>query len=210
MTHSRRGTTLDVHHNIMPPTTAHDVNAELLFTDAMEIQPGIYSLSLPDMVIHSATHLFHEGEFHHGLRDLWDLDRMLRDFPNRMDNFWEVLGRRADALDLTGPLFHALVYVQQIFETPLPQEVVDSVATRGARLRKPVMDFLFRRAFRPDHQACRLPYTGLALYLLYIRSHYLRMPLYLLLPHLARKAWMNHFDKAGESPDEEIRNATQG
>ncbi len=55
------------------------------------------------------------------------------------------------------------------------------------------MDFLFRRAFRPDQPECRLPFTGLALYLLYIRSHYLRMPLYLLLPHLARKAWMGRF-----------------
>ena len=49
------------------------------------------------------------------------------------------------------------------------------------------MDFLFLRAFRPDQPECRLPFTGLALNLLYIRSHYLRMPLYLLIPHLAQK-----------------------
>jgi hypothetical protein len=55
------------------------------------------------------------------------------------------------------------------------------------------MDFLFIRAFRPQQPECRLPLTGLALYLLYLRSHYLRMPLYLLLPHLARKAWMSRF-----------------
>jgi len=30
--------------------------------------------------------------------------------------------------------------------------------------------------------------------MLYIRSHYLRMPLYLLLPHLLRKAWMRRGD----------------
>jgi hypothetical protein len=40
-----------------------------------------------------------------------------------------------------------------------------------------------------------LPHTALALNLLYLRSHYLRMPLYLLLPHLCRKAWMNRFEK---------------
>jgi hypothetical protein len=57
------------------------------------------------------------------------------------------------------------------------------------------MDFLFLRAFRPDHPQSKLPHTALALNLLYLRSHYLRMPLYLLLPHLCRKAWMNRFEK---------------
>ena len=35
-----------------------------------------------------------------------------------------------------------------------------------------------------------------ALNLLYLRSHYLRMPLYLLLPHLVRKAWMRRQDES--------------
>ena len=135
---------------------------------------------------------------------------MLRDFPAENARFWDELLERANALDLTGPLFHALNYASQVFETPMPQRVVDGVATRGALLRKPLMDFLFRRAFRPDHTACQLPHTGLALYLLYVRSHYLRMPLYLLIPHLARKAWMSRFDAEQESPEEEIRNANRG
>jgi len=35
--------------------------------------------------------------------------------------------------------------------------------------------------------------TGFARWLLYVRSHALRMPLYLAVPHLIRKAWMRHF-----------------
>lgn len=205
MTHSKRGTTLDVHHNILPPTAAPNINAELLFADAVEIEDGIYTLSQIDMLIHSATHLFHEGEFHHGLRDLWDLDRMLRDFPERDSDFWENLVGRANELDLVGPLFHALNYAQQVFETPLPDTVMPSIANRATLLRKPLMDFLFQRAFRPDHRQCKLPYTDLALYALYVRSHYLRMPMYLLLPHLARKAWMNRFEEKGETPDENAK-----
>jgi hypothetical protein len=61
------------------------------------------------------------------------------------------------------------------------------------------MDFLFSRAFRPDHPQCKLPYTDLALGILYVRSHLLRMPLYLLLPHLVRKAWMRLFETDGHS-----------
>ena len=195
LTHSKRGTTLDVHHNILPPTAAPNVNADLLFDRLIEISPGLFTLSWPDMVIHSATHLFHEGEFHHGLRDLWDLDRMLRDFPDRDSHFWQQLISRAVELELTSSLSHALNYVQQLFNTPVPEDVNKELKNRAMLLRKPLMDFLFLRAFRPDYPPCRLPFTGLALNLLYLRSHYLRMPIYLLLPHLARKAWMRRFEK---------------
>lgn len=192
LTNIKRGTTLDVHHNILPPTAGPSINANLLLDKLIEVKPGVFTLSWQDMVIHSATHLFHEGEFHHGLRDLWDLDRMLRDFPNRDPDFWEGLVSRARTLGLLGPLFHALTYSQQVFDTPLPEGVIKDAGNRLRVLRKPLMDFLFLRAFRPDHPCCRIPLTDLALYLLYVRSHYLRMPLFLLLPHLARKAWIRH------------------
>ena len=195
LTHIKRGTTLDVHHNILPPTSGSAVDARLLLNNLIEVKTGVFTLSWQDLVIHSATHLFHEGEFHHGLRDLWDLDRMLRDFPDRDPHFWEGLVSRARKLALLGPLFHGLTYSQRIFGTPIPEGTIKDAGSRMRLLRKPVMDFLFLRAFRPDHPQCKLPLTDVALYLLYVRSHYLRMPLYLLLPHLARKAWMRRFDR---------------
>ena len=110
--------------------------------------------------------------------------------------FWTTLVPRAGELDLLDSLFHGLTYTQQVFDTPIPAAVMQQVGSWQRRLRKPLMDFLFRRAFRPDQPECRLAFTGLALGALYIRSHYLRMPLYLLLPHLARKAWIGRFGKA--------------
>jgi len=199
LTNRKRGTTLDVHHNVLPPTARPNVNACLFFDRLIEIKPGIFTLSWQDMVIHSATHLFHEGEFQHGLRDLWDMDRMLRDFPGRDPLFWEGLVSRARELELQVSLFHGLTYAEQLFGTPLPEGIIEDTGTWATSLRKPVMDFLFSRAFRPDHPQCKLPYTNLALTILYVRSHLLRMPLYLLGPHLARKAWMRLFDDDGGS-----------
>ncbi|MEM9253855.1 MAG: nucleotidyltransferase family protein [Pseudomonadota bacterium] len=190
---SERGTTLDLHHNILPPTAGPSVNASLLFENLQPISPGVFSLGHCDMVIHSATHLFHEGEFHHGLRDLWDLDRMLRDFPRQDPNFWSGLLRRAEDLQLTVSLSHGLRYTQAVFNTPVPADVAEACVAQSMQLRRPLMDFLFRRAFRPPHPSCHLPLTGVALQLLYMRSHYLRMPIYMLLPHLARKAWVGKF-----------------
>jgi len=196
--HPERGSTIDLHHTILPPTAKPNVNASLLFDELTEVQPEVFTLSPRDMVIHSATHLFHEGEFHHGLRDLWDLNRMLRDFPHRDPLFWERLVPRARELDLLDSLFHGLTYTQQVFNTPVPTAVMQQASSRVRRLRKPLMDFLFRRAFRPDQPECRLAFTDTALSALYIRSHYLRMPLYLLIPHLVRKAWMGYFAKGQE------------
>lgn len=194
LTHPKRETTLDVHHNILPPTSGPNVDANLLFESLIEIRPGMFTLSWHDMVIHSATHLFHEGEFHHGLRDLWDLDRMLRDFPQRDSQFWPGLISRARALQLLDSLYLGLIYAQRVFGTPIPDHVLEDASSWSRRLRKPLMNFLFLRAFRPRQPQSELPFTALALNLLYIRSHYLRLPLYLLLPHLARKAWMRRFN----------------
>jgi len=199
LTNRKRGTTLDVHHNVLPPTARPNVNANLFFDRLIEVKPGIFTLSWQDMVIHSATHLFHEGEFQHGLRDLWDLDRMLRDFPVRDPRFWEGLVSRARELELQVSLFYGLTYAQQLFGTPLPEGIVEDTGIWSTSMRKPVMNFLFSRAFRPDHPQCKLPYTNLALNILYVRSHLLRMPLHLLLPHLARKAWMRLLEEDGRS-----------
>lgn len=195
----RRGTTLDLHHNILPPTARPNVNAALLFQRLREVRPGVFTLSFQDMLIHSATHLFHEGEFHHGLRDLWDIDRMLRDFPGRDDTFWAELVTRARELELQDSVFHALVYAERVFDTPIPPDVMAAAGTTGRKLRGPLMDFLFMRAFRPAQPDCQLGFTGLALNLLFIRSHYLRMPPYLLIPHLVRKAMMRQSSKAQDS-----------
>lgn len=58
-------------------------------------------------MLHSACHLFHEGEWGHGLRDLVDLDAMLRAFAAE-PGFWSTLLVRAQDLNLGRPLYLAL------------------------------------------------------------------------------------------------------
>jgi hypothetical protein len=52
---------------------------------------------------------------------------------------------------------------------------------------------LLRLALQPQHPSCDTRRSDLARWLLYVRSHYLRMPWYLVIPHLARKTWMQYF-----------------
>lgn len=191
LAHIDRSSNLDVHHTIAPPTACPNTDPGKLFEAMIELQPGLFVLSPADMVIHSATHLFQEGEFSSGFRDVYDLHRLLTHFAEREERFWETLWARALELDLARPTFYGLRYANVIFQTAIPAEVLDRCrAESTGRMRLALMDFLFLRAFEPDHDSCQKPYGGLAKELLYIRSHYIRMPMRLLLPHLFRKAWL--------------------
>jgi len=189
--HIKRRTVIDVHHTILPETTRVKLKAEKLFA-AIRSVPGydnVYTLSDVDMVLHSATHLFYDGELENGFRDLVDLDRLLRNFEQKQD-FWDQLVERAAELDLGKPLYYALHYCNQVLATPVPDVAMRAASKLGgpSKLMSPLMDALFSRALMPDHASCDDAFTPLARWLLYVRSHYLRMPLYLLLPHLLRKA----------------------
>ena len=90
------------------------------------------------------------------------------------------------------PLFYALRYARSLLGTPVPDEVLDEAAAVG-QPSSPIlrlMDALFKRGLTPDHESCRDRFTGIAKWMLYVRSHYLRMPLHLLLPHLFHKAFI--------------------
>lgn len=192
MRHVRRGTVIDVHHAILPETARIKVNTPALFAAARPL-PGhdgrLFVLQPVDMLLHSATHLFHEGELGNGLRDLFDLDSLLRHF-GQIPGFWRELVPRALELGLTRPLYYALRYTTEKLSTPVPSAVVADARSAGgpSMLVGAVMDFSYRRALLPAHSSCDTPGTALARFLLYVRSHWIRMPFPLLAYHLGRKA----------------------
>lgn len=201
-THLRRHSVLDVHHNILPLTARHPPDAQLLLNEARELPhlPGIWVLSPRDMVLHSACHLFHEGEFPNGLRDLADLDSLLRDFAQDAE-FWPHLLARAEQLHLLRPLHYALRYASKLLGTPVPPATLARVAASEAKpLRQWLMDALYLRALRPPHTLSDDRWSSLARWLLYVRAHWLRMPPHLLTMHLTRKAWYR-FTGLSERPD---------
>ncbi|RTL47119.1 MAG: hypothetical protein EKK53_00365 [Burkholderiales bacterium] len=187
--HRQRDTALDLHHTILPPTARVKVNTEALFADALPVpdMPGVRVLAPVTMFLHSAAHLFHEGELDNGLRDLFDLDALLRDF-GRDATFWPRLVPRARELGLGRPLFHALRYTTQLLDTPVPAAVLQSAATDAPAAQR-LLDGCYLRALMPAHASCDDAFTGAARLGLYVRSHWLRMPVGLLATHLARKAW---------------------
>ncbi|MDF1582289.1 MAG: nucleotidyltransferase family protein [Methyloprofundus sp.] len=189
--HLKRQTSLDVHHNILPKTAKFCPDAASLLNNAVQVKhKNSWVLSTEDRVIHSATHLFYEGELEQGFRDVSDLDFLLKEF-SESHNFWQQLLQRATDLKQQLPLYYALRYCRKIFATPIPEGIQRQVERYTSNpLKRILMDALFLRALMPDHPSCDDRWTGLARWLLYIRSHWLRMPMHLLIPHLLRKSWM--------------------
>lgn len=192
MRHIKRGSVLDVHHAILPLTARLKPDSALLLVDTLAAgdDERVRVLSRPDMVLHSAAHLFHEGELEMGLRGLVDLDALLREFGSDLE-FWPALQSRAQRLDLEGPLYQALRYTRLLLQTPVPEgmEVELQVAARrrGAAMHPGLQDALFLRALLPDHATAADRWTPLARWVLYLRGHWLRMPPTLLTWHLVRK-----------------------
>ncbi len=195
MRHVRRNTYIDVHHTITPPTCRFRVDGDALLARVVPVGASgkMLVLAPADMVLHSAVHLFQEGELGRGLRDLLDLKDLIEHFGQH-SQFWPDMFDRADELGLQIPLFHALTHIQRLFGFAPPMQW----APRVARLSpwaptKLLMAWLLAVGLRPDHPSCNTALTGFARWLLYVRSHALRMPLHRVVVHLARKAWMRRF-----------------
>ncbi len=183
MTHIRRGTVLDVHHTILPLTARHapDPASIIALGEPLADTPGVRVPCPEDLLVHSLTHLMHEGELHNGLRDLHDADEMARVF-GADPQFWERLTRRAAGNDLAAPVGLGLALARRTFGAPVPDRVIAALLPGG------VPGWLwpvYRRALAPSDG----PVDALASLAVYARAHALRMPPPMLVRHLAIKAW---------------------
>ena len=202
--HVARRTFLDVHHTIAPPTSRFAIDGARLLERcvALPTEPALSILAPTDMVLHSAVHLMQEGQFHAGLRDLLDLNDLMLHF-GKTPGFWSELVERARELGVGMPLGHTLVQLTRLLGNPVPPEQADAVrALLPTGMRRAAMQVLMTRALQPDHPSCRSPASRLSRWLLYVRSHWLRMPWYQIAPHLWRKGWMRAMDRLRRRQDE--------
>ncbi len=188
--HREREIEVDLHHTILPLTSRIKVPANRLYAAAIPIPSTGYRMLAPaDMVLHSATHLFYDGEIKGGLRDLFDLHDLFVLF-SQDDGFWENLLPRTAELHLPRPLFYALRYTAGLLQTPIPHAILhESKKFRPNPANLAAMDSLVTRVL--TRHAYDRDATPLAIWPLYLRSHWLRMRPLLLMQHLSRKAWRN-------------------
>jgi hypothetical protein len=128
-------------------------------------------------VIHAATHLFADGDLAGGLRNLWDIARLLRDFSAADPRFWTNLGSRASHHALLLPVERAVRLSHQLYGTSAPDSWT----------RPTLADGLFKSRLLARNGWGQETTRGVRLGF-YIRSHWLRMPPMMLARHLWTKA----------------------
>ena len=207
--HGLRQTELDVHHAILPETSRFPSPPSLLFENRILLSGDshVYRLDDVDLILHSASHLFFDGEFKHGLRDLEDIRSLLNTFVDSSGQ-WEKLLARAKELGLSNPGYYALMFCKLWLGSEVPDTVLTEMrlAAGIGRIKNVWMKSLFQQALKPIHPSCEGRLNGFARYLLYVRSHYLRMPLRLLIPHLLIKAVLPFFDRVKKMGKQKQKN----
>ncbi len=212
MQHILRGTIIDIHHNILPVCNDNKIDISLLSAGALIIaeknildnptnyDPS-YVLAPEAMFLHSAIHLFHEGELEQGLRGLSDLDILFSHFESNDQSFSQKLIKLAQQINQQQSLFFAWRYLDKVFNRALPEEARVFVAQYQMQtVRLLTADFTFTHLFNAHHSTTVTWRFTLAAQLAYWRGHLLRMPLRLLIPHLCRKSWLQLIEFTKKEP----------
>jgi len=183
--HRTRDRMIDVHHTILPLTARPTPDAAAMIADSVTLENGLRILNPADIIVHAAAHLIADGDLAGGLRNLWDIDRLLRQFAAEDPDFWATLDTRASLHQLRGPVRRAVRLAQQLYSTPIPAE------WRGWR----PADGLFR-ARLVARNAWGQERRKLLRFAFYVRGHWLRMPPLMLARHLWAKATRKGPDRA--------------
>lgn len=192
LTHRNRGTTIDLHHSLVMPTCRVKVDSEAMINDAvpLSVDGFWWRLKDEDLVLHAAAHLLLNGEFDRGLRDLWDIDALLKLFSSKRSDFFVTLKNRADKIGLAEVLADTLYLLKYFFDAPIPSNVPMS----GGHIRR----LLFRASLGTRHSETKSRFQLISDVLLAVREIYLRLPLKLMMVHLWHKSITAIRDKSND------------
>ena len=202
--HEYRQAVLDLHHTILPPTGRLHPDPALLIEDAVPAGVGRFKVLSPtDMLLHSAAHMFQDGELSGSIRDLADMADLMK-VGGEQAGFWDNLVDRAERLDLARPLFYALRFAERFLGAAVPENVTQQAARFGPSWPvRTLMDALVSRSVLPGDNDKRYDGSAPARTALYIRSHWLRMPPILLTKHLWQKSLNSWAAMSGKEQPEQ-------
>jgi hypothetical protein len=184
--HQTRVMELDVHHTLLPLTGRIHPKPEVLLAHAQKIAgTRFYHLSLPDLIIHASVHVLQDGDLTKGLRTLVDVHRLVC-AGAEMPGFWGDLVAHCAAHGCGKPVRDALQLCQKWLNTPLPADLMTSLAPARAKLWQPLWSWLANKRLQdPEGLSTR---GWLARNYFYMRAHWRKMPPLLLARHLLIKA----------------------
>ena len=179
--HATRGSVVDVHHAISPPRGQLRVDTSRLF--AVSLPTCLTGIRIPaqcDMILIAATHLMRNAEVAHALRDLVDLDMLLRHVADEA-GAWQALLKRAADLGLSRALVFGAYGARRLLDTPLPPRVEGELRREwpfGAG--KFLLDLTVGEAYLPDGLQPARATRRLARWVYRARALRVQLPVYLM------------------------------
>lgn len=200
LVHPERSIEVDVHHTLSSPLGKLKIDPQPFREAAIEVkEAGCYVLSPEDMVLHCAVNLFQNNELADDLRHLVDFSELLLFFSNQQPFFQQKLIGRANQLGLEKPLFYGLYFSRLLLQSAIPDGLEKQLDQQPGWIAQRVMHYCVPLALLPQHPDYPSGKAEFARLWLYWRSHWLRMPLYRLLPHLAYKSCLLVFPAKAET-----------
>lgn len=176
--HQERDRMIDVHHTILPKTAKPSPDPAAMLARAERLDSGLYVFEPADRIIHSAAHLFADGDLAGGLRNLWDLFCLLKELDDsKAAQASAVLSSRAEEYGLGAAVQRAIRLSQYCY------------GNRNVSLSFADRLYIRRLLARNGYGQQTRKLTRLAFY---IRSHWLRMPPLMLARHLWTKWRKGH------------------
>ncbi|WP_448565089.1 nucleotidyltransferase family protein [Thalassotalea ganghwensis] len=198
LTHQTRGSTIDLHHNLLPLTARYSFDESDIKNAVNEENK---SLSPVELTLHCIVHLMMESEFIKGFRDLTDIHLLILEYSDIEEDFLLRLIARSKQVGVEVLVLFTLELLSQHFNLVLTSDVKHQLnGIKINPMKKKFMIAVFSKALltpiRLDNSLSNLSCH----FILYIRGHYLRMPMRLLLPHLLKKALSRSHDDEERQP----------
>lgn len=183
--HGSRGTVLDVHHNLVPLVSGRSLDMEAFITQCSVQLGGVMVLNTPGMFFHSAVHLFFNEEYSSAFRDLNDLYLM---YSASEPGFITELLLLVAQFGFDFEIFLAFYYLNHYYQIELPESLQPLMKAQSKHFTI-AHKFIFDRVTLPNHSLMNVSGMSLAENMAAIRGHWLKMPLHILLYHIAVKSY---------------------
>jgi hypothetical protein len=186
-THPERGVTLDVHHTIIPPITGIAIPAAQLFARYQVTDSGKHTLSAEMVIVHCIVHLFYNEDYEKSFRDILDIHLLLQDYE--VQHNLVAVSDLANTLGFSKELYYALTLCDQLFNTQRVTKI-QAQSTHFVALssfNQAFIRLIMLAALMPSHDIIDSRWNKFARFVMFLRGHFLKMPLKILLPHFVVK-----------------------
>lgn len=187
--HNVRQTTLDLHHNILPIIARHKIDPSPIL-EAASVVNGVLVPCNEDLLLHCATHLFHEGDFNKIFRDLLDTKDLFMLVVQQSDSGLDKLLARSSQLGLQKEMALALFFLNKTCGLNISETAQHFIRKHlSGKAGLSLLSWCYTKVFLSSSYLDSSFAYRLAARLLFVRSHLLKMPVHILLPHLVWKMW---------------------